>query len=195
MCVCISHSAVSPQAPLSMGFSRQEYWSGLPFPPPGDHPNPGTEPTSPVSPALQADSLPTKPLGKPLVHLHQEKKRMYISYQYSKLPSSGHRPSSFSPSWLLWIHQSLRATENRIPSPELWSHNNYKMAPHSSVPAWRIPGTGQPGGLPSMGSHRVGQDWSDLAAAAATTSTSRYFPWPNNSWRRHYSVQCFSPYH
>ena len=41
------------------------------------------------------------------------------------------------------------------------------MAPHSSVLAWRIPGMGEPGGLPSMGSHRVGHDWSDLAAAAA----------------------------
>ena len=42
-----------------------------------------------------------------------------------------------------------------------------EMATHSSVLAWRIPGTGQPSGLPSMGSHRVGHDWSDLAAAAA----------------------------
>ena len=41
------------------------------------------------------------------------------------------------------------------------------MATHSSVLAWRIPGTGEPGGLPSMWSHRVGHDWSDLAAAAA----------------------------
>ena len=41
------------------------------------------------------------------------------------------------------------------------------MATHSSVLAWRIPGTGEPGGLPSMGSHRVGHDWRDLAAAAA----------------------------
>ena len=41
------------------------------------------------------------------------------------------------------------------------------MAPHSSTLAWRIPGTAEPGGLPSMGSHRVGHDWSDLAAAAA----------------------------
>ena len=40
-----------------------------------------------------------------------------------------------------------------------------KMATHSSVLAWRIPGTGEPDGLPSMGSHRVGHDWSDLAAA------------------------------
>ena len=44
------------------------------------------------------------------------------------------------------------------------------MATHSSVLAWRIPGTGEPGGLPSMGSHRVGHDWSDLAAAAAALS-------------------------
>ena len=42
-----------------------------------------------------------------------------------------------------------------------------EMAPHSSVLACRIPGTGEPGGLPCMGSHRVGHDWSDLAAAAA----------------------------
>ena len=42
-----------------------------------------------------------------------------------------------------------------------------EMATHSSVLAWRIPGTGEPGGLPSMGSQRVGHDWSDLAAAAA----------------------------
>ena len=41
------------------------------------------------------------------------------------------------------------------------------MATHSSVLAWRIPGTGEPGGLPSMGSHRVGHDQSNLAAAAA----------------------------
>ena len=40
------------------------------------------------------------------------------------------------------------------------------MAPHSSTLAWRIPGMGEPGGLPSVGSHRVGHDWSDLAAAA-----------------------------
>ena len=42
-----------------------------------------------------------------------------------------------------------------------------EMANHSSVLAWRIPGMGEPGGLPSMGSHRVGHDCSDLAAAAA----------------------------
>ena len=52
---------VAGQAPLSMGFSRQEYWSGLPFPSPGHLPDPGIEPRSP---ALQADSLPTEPPEK-----------------------------------------------------------------------------------------------------------------------------------
>ena len=53
---------VTPQAPPSMGFPRQEYWSGLPFPFPGDLPDPGTELTSP---ALQMDSLPSEAPGDP----------------------------------------------------------------------------------------------------------------------------------
>ena len=52
---------VTYQAPLSMGFSRQEYWSGLPFPSPGDLPDPGIEPRSP---AWEADSLTSEPAGK-----------------------------------------------------------------------------------------------------------------------------------
>ena len=52
------------QAPLSVGFSRQEFWSGLPFPSPGDPPDPGSIPT------LQADSLPTELQGKPRTHTH-----------------------------------------------------------------------------------------------------------------------------
>ena len=55
---------VAYQAPLSMGFSRQEYWSGVPLPSPGDLPNPGTEPGSP---ALQTDALPSEPPGKPII--------------------------------------------------------------------------------------------------------------------------------
>ena len=50
------------------------------------------------------------------------------------------------------------------------------MATHSSVLAWRIPRTGEPGGLPSLGSHRVGHDWSDLAAAAAVSRALFFFP-------------------
>ena len=56
----------SLQAPLSMGCSRQEYWSELPFPSPGDLPDPGMEPGSP---ALQANSLPSEPPGKPNILL------------------------------------------------------------------------------------------------------------------------------
>ena len=52
------------QASLSMGFSKQEYWSGLPFPSPGDLPDPEIKP---ASPALQANSLPTEPSGKPSI--------------------------------------------------------------------------------------------------------------------------------
>ena len=54
------------QAPLSMGFSRQEYWSGLPCPPPGDLPEPGVEPTSPESPGFQAISLPLRHRRRPM---------------------------------------------------------------------------------------------------------------------------------
>ena len=56
--------AVACQAPLSMGFFREEYWSGLPCPPPGDLPNPGIKPRSP---ALQSNSLPSEPPGKPML--------------------------------------------------------------------------------------------------------------------------------
>ena len=55
---------VAHQAPTSMGFSRQEYWSGLPFPSPGDLPDPGIEPRSP---AFQADALTSEPPGKPCI--------------------------------------------------------------------------------------------------------------------------------
>ena len=66
---CVRHFAtlwtVAHQAPLSMGFFRQEYWNGLQSPPAEDLPIPGTEPASPASNALRADSLPTGPPGKP----------------------------------------------------------------------------------------------------------------------------------
>ena len=76
MCVCLlSHSAVSVsfvtpwtvalQSPLSMGLSWQEYWSGLPFPLTGDLPDPGIEPSSPVSPALASMFFTTEPLVRP----------------------------------------------------------------------------------------------------------------------------------
>ena len=78
MCVCAVASVKSDsatqwtvvnQGPLSMGFSRQGYCSGLPCPPPGDHPNPGISPMSPASPALQVGSLRVSHWGSP-GHVH-----------------------------------------------------------------------------------------------------------------------------
>ena len=64
--------SVTRQAPLSMGFSRQEYWSGQPFPTPGDLPDPGIEL---ASPALQVDSLPSEPPAK----FSDEKERLKVT--------------------------------------------------------------------------------------------------------------------
>ena len=82
------------QAPLSMGFSRQDYWSGLPFPSPGDLPNPGIEPGSP---ALQADSLPSEPQGEHATVIpswsHFISPRLFtsdISLELEKLASLGY---------------------------------------------------------------------------------------------------------
>ena len=73
-----SSSFVTHQAPLTMGFLRQESWSGLPFPPPGDLANPGSKPESP---AWQPDSLPLSPQGSPhllLVHLNNIRNKSYV---------------------------------------------------------------------------------------------------------------------
>ena len=73
MCCVLSHVQLfatpwtgARQAPLSMGFSRQEYWSGLSFPPLGDLPNPGVEPISLAYPAMVGRSFTTVPPGKPI---------------------------------------------------------------------------------------------------------------------------------
>ena len=76
----VTQWTVTYQAPRSMEFSRQEYWSGLPFPSPGDLPNPGIEPRSP---ALQTDTLPSEPLGKPTLNVSYYIKTTYI-YIYIK---------------------------------------------------------------------------------------------------------------
>ena len=61
--------------------------------------------------------------------------------------------------WLVWLSDFIFTFHFHALEKE--------MATHSSVLAWKIPGTGEPGGLPSVGSHRVGHDWNDLAEAAA----------------------------
>ena len=91
-----------------------------------------------------------------------------------------------------------------------------EMATHSSILAWRIPGMGEPGGLPSLGSHRLRHNWSDLAAAWKTVwrflkklgikpmellhwptnPTLRHIPWGNQNWKRHMypNIHCSTVY-
>ena len=79
VCICaqlLSHIwllatlwTVAHQAPLSMEFPRQEYWGGLPFPPPGDLPHPGIEPASPASLALAGGFFTIAPYGKPCMSI------------------------------------------------------------------------------------------------------------------------------
>ena len=76
---------VAHQAPLSMGFSRPECWSGLPFPPPGDLLHAGTEPESPASPALQAGSSPAEPSG-------EARRASNQLFHFHKARSSEHQP-------------------------------------------------------------------------------------------------------
>ena len=67
---------VAHQAPPSMAFSRQDSWSGLPFPSPGDLPDPGIKPGSP---ALQADTLPSEPPGKPVISFRSLLRRRKVT--------------------------------------------------------------------------------------------------------------------
>ena len=105
----IANSFVTPwtvahQAPMSMGFSRQEYWSWLLFPPPGDHPDPGTEPPSLVSPALAGSFFTTAPPGKPF----------HTGKQANILGVRGHL-------WSTWNHLLLQllTCPTRVPASGL----------------------------------------------------------------------------
>ena len=86
VCVCVfSHVQVfetqwtlAQQSPLSMIFSRQEYWSRLPFPPPGDLPQPEIKPMSPEAPALPVDSLPLSHQGSLLTFILDSKYHYFL---------------------------------------------------------------------------------------------------------------------
>ena len=82
---------VAYQAPPSMEFSRQEYWSGLPFPSPGDLPDPGIKPRSP---ALQADALPSEPPGKPRDSRDKSKNWFGLNQACKLLHSKGNHKQS-----------------------------------------------------------------------------------------------------
>ena len=160
-----------------MEFSRQEYWSGLPFPSPRDLPNPGIEPGSP---ALQADALPSELPGKPSQSL--PKLRSFESVMPSNhlilcravflLPSifpSIRVFSNESAPRMRWPKYWTSLVAQRLKRlPDMWETSvrslgwedplEKEMATHSSTRAWKIPWTKEPGRLQSMGSQRVGHD-------------------------------------
>ena len=121
---------VAYQASPSMGFSRQEYWSGLPFPSPGDLPDPGTEPGSP---ALEADALTSEPPGKPK---YRDTFILLISTHTGYFQAIPECLSGKESSWEMWT-QSLGWKD----PPEK------EMAMHCSILAWKIPRTEEAGRL------------------------------------------------
>ena len=81
VCLFVTPWTVAPQVPLYMQFCRQGYWSGLPFPPPGDLPDPGLEPASLASPPLQADSLPLSHQGSSGPCIRSRRNAFYFFFQ------------------------------------------------------------------------------------------------------------------
>ena len=92
------------QAPLSLGVSRQEYWSGFPCPPPGDLPDPGIESTSPAAPTLQADFLPLSHLGSPCMYHALDK--MLTEYMINDYKTKEYR-ASLQDNFLLGVYQRI----------------------------------------------------------------------------------------
>ena len=84
---------VAHQDPLSKGFSRQEYWSGLPFPPPRDLPDPGIKPTSPTSPALAGKFFTTASPGKEGINDPQGVEAELAEWEPLVLPTGGLLPA------------------------------------------------------------------------------------------------------
>ena len=119
---------VAHQAPPSMGFSRQEYWSGLPFPSPGDLPNPGIKSRSPI---LQADTLTSEPPGKhgsnsSGSHLHRP--------AWTRVVFPGHL------SWKeLWIHLWEHDVESEFNSDSYKAENDFRFIILTNRPSdWTI---------------------------------------------------------
>jgi len=148
---------VAYQAPLSKGLSRQESWSGLPCPSPGDLPDPGIEPTSFKSPALVDGFFTTSTIWEAhLPSASPQSRRRQWQPTPVLLPGKSHGRRSLvgcSP----WGRKESDTTE-RLHFHFSLSRIGEGNATHSSALAWRIPGTGEPGGLTSMGSHRIGHN-------------------------------------
>ena len=154
---------VARQAPLSVGFSRQEYWSGLPCPPPGDLPNPGIKPTSPTPPALASGRLTTSATWESLVTPWTAETEASLSFTISlsllklmsieSMMSSNHLILCHPLLLLLSIFPSIRVFSNEsalhIRWPKYWSLNISPSNEYSELISFRI-------------------DWFDLLAVQRT---------------------------
>ena len=158
-----------------MEFSRQEYWSGLLFPPSGDLPYPGIKRTSLMSLALAGGFFTTAPPGKPLHHSRgpfntacyvngtRELEEPYTTV-HGGPEFEGHNSEKENISkrdLAIGAVHGVAKSQTQLSDFAFTVHFHAlekEMATHSSVLAWRIPGNGELGGLPSLGSHRVGHD-------------------------------------
>ena len=158
---------IAHQAPLSMGFSRQEYWNGLPSPPPGDLPNPGIKPTSPVSLALAGEFFTTEPPGK----------TFYKSLNFD-VPQS-------------WVHRPLSAPFQLSRVRFNWSGDGemkVNMKSLSHVQVFVITWTVAHEAPPSMEFF-----WARVLEGVAF-SFSRRSSWPRDRiWVSHTASRCFLP--
>ena len=141
-----------------MGFLRQKYWSGLLFPLPVDH----------VLPEL---FTMTCPFWVALHDIAGEGNGTPLQYSCLENPMDGG-------AWWATVHGVAKSWTwlSDFTFTFYFYALEKEMATHSSVLAWRIPGMGEPGGLPSLGSHRVRHNWSNLAVVAATWYSS-YLHW------------------
>ena len=112
---------VARQAPLSLGFSRQGYWSALPCPPPGHHPDPGIKATSLMFPALAGKFCTTRPPGKPLINAVAFKQmndhERQIHPQRVDLPATQGNSHAYQPqgqSWFIFFFTNFFSKPNKI---------------------------------------------------------------------------------
>ena len=207
-----------------MGFLRQECWSGSSFPSSRDLPNPGS---LALQADFLPSEPPGKPrdlffiiegyivLRYPTSDITM---RMFLQYEnplllYTKPVVQGYYITCGTPhqyyclenpmdggAWWAAVH-GVAKSRTRLSDFTFTFHFHAlekEMATHSSVLAWRIPEMGEPGGLPSMGSHRVGHDWSNLAAAYIYIHTCAHtcaYTCTHTISYKLTAVHCFSPVH
>ena len=144
-----SHWTVAHQVPLSMGFSRQEYWSGLPFPSPGDLPNLGVEPCVSCS---AGGFFTTEPPWKPSLTAVEPYLLLLIEHFDSSIKLKVNCFICF-PGYS--VVKNLPANAGGSDSiPGSGDCLEKEMAPHFSILAWEIPWTEELGGLQSVGSQK-----------------------------------------